>query len=74
MEVLVERVDEDPERQVELELPGPPREDEVPACVGTRSKLAEKARLADSGLPDQLERRGLSPGDLGEKTVDRVDL
>ncbi len=74
MDVLVERVDEDPERQVELELPGPPREDEVPARVGTGGKLGEEARLADSRLADQLERRGFSPADLGEETVDRIDL
>jgi hypothetical protein len=70
VDVLVERIDEDPERQVELELPSSPREDEVPACVGTGSKLGKEARLADPGLPDQLERRRFSPSDLGEKAVD----
>lgn len=74
VDVLVERVDEDPERQVELELPGSPREDEVPARVGTDSELGEKPRLADSGLPDHFERRGLSPSDLGEEAVHRVEL
>ena len=74
VDVLVERVDEDPERQVELELPGPAREDEVPACVCTGGQLGEEARLADSRLADQLERRGSSPADLGEETVDRAEL
>ena len=69
MDVLVERVDEDPERQVELELTGSPREDEAPACVGPGSELGEEARLADSGLADQLERRGLSPSDLREEAA-----
>ena len=74
MDVLVERIDEDPERQVELELAGPPREHEVPARVGTGRQLGEEARLADSRLADQLERRGLSLAELSEETVDRAEL
>ncbi len=74
VDVLVERVDEDPERQVELELTGPAGEDEVRACVCTGGELGEEARLADSRLADQLERRGVSPADPGEETVDRAEL
>ena len=74
MDVVVDRVDEDPERQVELELTGPTREDEVSARVRTRGQLGEEACLADSRLADQLERRGSSPVDLRKETVDRVEL
>ena len=74
MDILVERVDEDPERQVELELPGPARKDEVPPCVCTGGQFGEEARLADPWFADELERRRLSPADLGEETVDRVEL
>ena len=74
VDVLVERVDEDPERQVELELTGPAGEDEVRACVCTGGQLGEEARLADSRLADQLERRGSSLADLREETVDRAEL
>ena len=74
VDILVERVDEDPERQVALELPGPAREDEVPVCVCTGGQLGEEARLPDARLADQLEHRGLSPVDLGEETVDRVEF
>ena len=74
VDVLVERVDEDPERQVELELAGPAREDEVRACVCAGGQLGEEARLADSRLADELERRGSPLADLGEETVDRAEL
>ena len=74
MDVFVERVDEDPERQVELELTGPARKDEVRARVCTGGELGEEARLADPWLADELERRGMSPANLGEETVDRVEL
>ena len=57
VDVFVERVDEDPERQVELELARPALEDEVSACVCAGGQLGEKARLTDSGLADELERR-----------------
>ena len=57
VDVLVERVDEDPEREVELELRRPARQDEVPALVCTGSQLREQARLPDSRLAHQLERR-----------------
>ena len=74
VDVLVERVDEDPERQVDLELARPAGEHEVRACVCTSSQLGQEARLADSWLADQLERRGWSPADLREETVDRAEL
>ena len=74
MDVFVERVDEDPERQVELELTGPAGEHEVPARVRSRGQLGEQACLADSRFADQLERRGASPVDLREETIDRVEL
>ena len=74
VDVVVDRVDEDPERQVELELTGPAREDEVSTCVCTGGELGEEARLAHSRFADQLERRGSSPVDLRKETVDRAEL
>ena len=41
VDVLVERVDEDPERQVELELAGPAGQNEVRARVCAGGKLGE---------------------------------
>ena len=74
MDIFVERVDEDPERQVELELTGPARKDEIGPCVCTGGQLGEEACLADPWFADELERRGSSLADLGEETVDRVEL
>ena len=56
--VLVERVDEDPERQIPLELRRGPGEDELPARVGALRELGEQAGLADAGLADELDRGG----------------
>ena len=61
VDVFVERVDEDPERQVELELTGTAREDEVPPRVCAGGELGEEARLADPWFADELERRGMPP-------------
>ena len=55
-DVLVEGVDEDPEREILLELGRRARQDEVPARVRAARKLREEARLADPRLPDELDR------------------
>ena len=49
--VLVERVDEDGERQVALELGGRAGEDEVPARVGARASSASSRVLPMPGSP-----------------------
>ena len=55
-EVLVEGVDEDPERHVSARAPSrPPRERDSHARRRAR-KLLEQARLADPGLSDELDR------------------
>ena len=70
--VLVERIDEHPERQVSLELRGRPVEDERPTRVSTSRELTEEARLADARLAHQRER-GRPPGfGLGESGVEHA--
>ena len=58
-EVLVERVDQDPERQVDLVLGGAALEHEHLALVGAPAQLVEQAGLADAGLAGELEERPL---------------
>ena len=55
LDVLVERVHEDPEGQVALELRRPSRQHELAGRVGARRELGEEARLADPGLPHELD-------------------
>ena len=54
--VLVERVDEDPERQVALELGRAARQHEAAAVVGHRLELRQQPRLADARLAHELDR------------------
>ena len=55
-EVLVQRVDEDPERQVAFEVGACSAQDDVPARVGAGGELGEQPRLADAGRSDDLDR------------------
>ena len=59
LDVLVEGIDEQPEREIALQLSGTAREDGVATCVGTFGELGQKAGLSDSRLAHELERRGL---------------
>ena len=60
--VLVERVHEEPERHVALELRRAAREHQHAAGVGHAAQLGEQAGLPDARLADQRDRRGLRPG------------
>ena len=50
-QVLVQRIDEDGEGQLALELGGAPREHEPAAPVGAQPQLGEQTGLADPRLP-----------------------
>ena len=73
-QVLVERVHEDRERQVALELGCRAGEDELPARVRASGELGEQARLADPRLADQLDRRGATAIELVEEPIERTEL
>ncbi len=73
--VLVERVDEDPERQLVLELRRAAGQHEATAPVGDPPELGEQPRLADPGLAlEHLQRRGPPALQLAERRVDRAQL
>ncbi len=72
--VLVERVDEDPERQIALELRRGAGEHQVAAPVGARGELGEQARLADARLPDELDRAGEALLEIRQDLVEHVEL
>jgi hypothetical protein len=73
-DVLVERIHEDSERQVALELRGAPREDDVAACIGQLGELRKQAGLADPGLADQLEQGGAALIELAECALEPADF
>ena len=56
-EVLVERIDEDTEGKIALELGGAPGENNVAAGFCKRPELCEQAALADSGPPAMTSAR-----------------
>ncbi len=66
------RVDEDRERQVALELGRRPREDEVPARLGTSGELVEQPGLPDPRLAHQLDRTGRASLELVEQLLERL--
>ena len=74
LDVLVERVDEHPERQVALQLGGAPGEHELPPLVRARGQLAEQAGLADPGLADQFQGSRAAPPEPVERLVERRQL
>ena len=71
---LVERVDEDPERQVGLELRRAAAEHDVPARVGVGGELGEQARLADPGVAHQQRRRRPCPLQPLHRVFQRAEL
>jgi hypothetical protein len=73
-QVLVERVNEDPERQIPLELRAGSRHHEVFTRVGARRQLGEQARLADPRLPGDFDRGRPPPSELAERSIERVEL
>ncbi len=74
LDVLVERVDEHPERQVALQLGGAPGKHELPPLVRARGQLAEQAGLADPGLADQFQGSRAAPPEPVERLVERRQL
>jgi len=73
-EVLIERIDEDGEGQVVLELRRRPAENEVPADLGASGELPEKTGLADPGFARHLERARAALIELVEKALERIEL
>ena len=73
-QILVERIHEDRERQVSLELRRGADEDEPPARVGATGELGEQTGLADPRLPYELDRGGASLIDLGEDLTEGTEL
>jgi hypothetical protein len=74
LDVLVERVDEHPERQVPLELRRGTPQHEVPAVIGATGELSEQAGLADTGLTHHLDRSPSPPIEVGKGTVEGIEL
>ena len=74
LEVLVERVDEHPERQVRLQLRAAAGEHDVAERVAAAGKLAEQARLPHSRLAAELQRTKLPPLEVGERISDHAEF
>ena len=73
-QVVVECVDEDPERQVALELGGGAGEHELAALVRAAGELGEQACLADTRLANHLECGRPALGQLGESVLQTTEL
>ena len=71
MDVFVERIDENPERQIPLELRRRSRKHELPKRIGASSKLGQEARLADPRFAPNLERSRPALVKLGKSVIDR---
>ena len=70
-EVLVEGVDEQPERQVALELRRAAGEHQHAAGVGALAQLGEQPALADPGLTDDLDGKEAAAAESVERSVQR---
>ena len=73
-QVIVERVDDQPEGKILLKLGRPPDEDEVPSPLGAPCQLGQQARLADPRLADHLHHARLTGGEAGERQVEIGEL
>jgi branched-chain amino acid transport system ATP-binding protein len=73
-DVLVERVHENPEGQVALELGGGAAQNEGAALVGAHAELGQQAGLADSRLAHELHGRRTPALEIREKAVERAEL
>ncbi len=74
LDVLVESVYEDPERQVLLELRSRAGEDQMSTCVRLVGELGEQACLADPGLADEHDRRRGALFERGQEIAKRAKL
>ena len=72
--VLVERVHEDRERQVALQLGSRACEHQVPLCVRARAELGEEAGLADSRLADDQDGDRAALVELRQRPIERAQL
>ncbi len=72
--VLVERVHEDGERQVALELRRGAREDELPSRVRASGELGQQTRLSDARLADQNDCGRAALIELGQDLIERAHL
>jgi hypothetical protein len=73
-QVLVERIDENRERKVSLELRRGARKDEPTLRIGAPGELCEQAALPDPGLAYELDCSGAAVIDLGEGVLERTEL
>ena len=73
VQVLVERVDEDAERQVALELGRAAGQDEAALGVGARLELGQQPGLAHPRLAEHLDRDEPAAGAL-QRRVQRFEL
>ena len=74
LEVLVERVDEDPVRQVALELRGATEEHEPAAVLGAPPELGEQRGLADPRVARDLKGERAADAGRVERALDDREL
>jgi len=73
-DVLVQRIDEDRERQVALEFGGRSSEHDVTASLGAGGKFSQEPRLADPRLASQPHRPGTASIQLIQELLDRTEF
>jgi hypothetical protein len=73
-QVVIERIDENRERKVSLELRRRTPKDEPSPRIGAARELCEQAALPDPGLAYELDRSGVAAVDLGEELLERTEL
>jgi hypothetical protein len=73
-QVLVDRVDEDRERQVALELGRRAREDEVSLGVCAGGELSQETRLSNARLADKQDCGRAALIELGQDSIERAQL
>jgi hypothetical protein len=74
LEVLVERIDEDPERQIPLQLGGGSGQDETALAIRTITELGEQACLPHARLPDDLKPGCAPTSKLTQRSLQRPEL
>jgi hypothetical protein len=73
-DVLVQRIDEDRERQVALEFGCRSRENEVTASLGASGKFSQEPRLADPRFAGQVNRPGTASIQLVQELLDQTEF
>jgi len=72
--MMLQRVGEHPERQLELELGGSARQRHVATLMATLQDLADQRRLADSRLAGEAERTTLTSAQRTEEILSSAEL